>query len=155
LIQVPNKWLLEFNLPRRWACSIPNYENLWQIRTATWRVKKVLVESSDLIAFNFNEGTYQWTHYNWWYYMGTILVWLTIVCSRKHALFPTSNKLTTKRRQLTLKLLNAWRWFLLTFNTDQRFYRSSKQPRSPWSKLCLVLRTWRAMVNQLSQYFVN
>ncbi len=95
LIQVPNKWLLEFNLLRRWACSIPNYENLWQICTATWRVKKVLVESSDLIAFNFNEGTYQWAHYNWWYYMGTIVVWLNIVCSRKHTLSPTSNKLTT------------------------------------------------------------
>jgi hypothetical protein len=38
---------------------------------------------------------------------------------------------------------------LLTFNTDQRFYRSSKQPTSPWSKPCLVLRTWRAMANQL------
>jgi hypothetical protein len=33
----------------------------------------------------------------------------------------------------------------------QRF----KQPTSPWSKLCLVLRTWRAMVNRLSQYFVS
>jgi hypothetical protein len=28
-------------------------------------------------------------------YMGTIVVWLTIVCSRKHTPFPTSNKLTT------------------------------------------------------------
>jgi hypothetical protein len=26
-------------------------------------------------------------------YMGTIVLWLTIVCSRKHILFPTSNKL--------------------------------------------------------------
>jgi len=29
LIQVPNQWFLKFNLPREWACSIPNYENLW------------------------------------------------------------------------------------------------------------------------------
>jgi hypothetical protein len=28
-------------------------------------------------------------------YMGTIVQWLTIVCSRKHTLFPTSNKLAT------------------------------------------------------------
>jgi len=28
-------------------------------------------------------------------YMGTIILWLTIVCSRKHTQFPTSNKLTT------------------------------------------------------------
>ncbi len=28
LIQVPNQWFLEFNLPRRWACSTPNYRNL-------------------------------------------------------------------------------------------------------------------------------
>jgi hypothetical protein len=34
---------------------------------------------------------------------------------------------------------------------NQRFYRSLKQPMSPWSKLCLVLRTWRAMVNRLSK----
>jgi len=26
-------------------------------------------------------------------YMGTIVLWFTIVCSRKHTLFPTSNKL--------------------------------------------------------------
>jgi hypothetical protein len=25
--------------------------------------------------------------------IGTIVLWLTIVCSRKHTLFPTSNKL--------------------------------------------------------------
>jgi hypothetical protein len=25
-------------------------------------------------------------------YMGTIIIWLTIVCSSKHTLFPTSNK---------------------------------------------------------------
>jgi hypothetical protein len=28
-------------------------------------------------------------------HMGTIMLWLTIVCSRKHAPFPTSNKLAT------------------------------------------------------------
>jgi hypothetical protein len=28
-------------------------------------------------------------------YMGTIIQWLTIVCSRKHTLFLTSNKLAT------------------------------------------------------------
>jgi hypothetical protein len=62
---------------------------------------------------------------------------------------------TSYMQQLTPKLLKVWRWFLLTFNTDQRFYRGLKQPMSPWSKLCLVLKTWRAMANQLSQYFVN
>jgi hypothetical protein len=46
-------------------------------------------------------------------------------------------------------------WFLLTFNTDQRSYKGSKQPTSPWSKLCLVLKTWKTMANQLSEYFVN
>jgi len=35
----------------------------------------------------------------------------------------------------------------MTFNMDQRFYRGSKQPTSPWSKLYLVLKTWKAMVN--------
>jgi hypothetical protein len=78
-------------------------------------------------------------------YMGTIVLWLTIVCSRKHTSFLTSNKLTMneenemKRRQITPKLL--------TFNMDQRFYRGSKQPMSPWSKLYLVLKQWKAMVN--------
>ncbi len=28
-------------------------------------------------------------------YMGTIVLWLTIVCSKKHTPFPTSNKLAT------------------------------------------------------------
>jgi hypothetical protein len=37
-----------------------------------------------------------------------------------------------KRRQLTPKLLKVYRWFLLTFNMDQRFYIGSKQPMSPW-----------------------
>jgi hypothetical protein len=32
----------------------------------------------------------------------------------------------------------------------QKLYRGSKQPISPWSKLCLVLRTWRAKANRLS-----
>jgi hypothetical protein len=50
---------LEFNSPRKWACSTPNYENLWQIHTISASVKEVLGESSDLIAFNFNEGTNQ------------------------------------------------------------------------------------------------
>jgi thioesterase domain-containing protein len=36
-----------------------------------------------------------------------------------------------------------------------KFYKGSKQPTSLWSKLCLNLRAWRAMVNQLSQYFIN
>jgi len=31
---------------------------MWQIRTASGSVEKVLGESSDLTAFNFNEGTY-------------------------------------------------------------------------------------------------
>jgi len=38
----------------------------------------------------------------------------------------------------------------LTFNTNQRFYKGSKQPTSPWSKLYLVLRTWKAMANRLN-----
>jgi hypothetical protein len=58
-----------------------------------------------------------------------------------------SGKREMKKRQLTPKLLKAYRWFLLTFNMDQRFYIGSKQPMSPWSKLYLVLGTWRAMVN--------
>ncbi len=33
--------------------------------------------------------------YNPLIYMGTIVLWLTTVCSRKHTPFPTSNKLTT------------------------------------------------------------
>ncbi len=60
-----------------------------------------------------------------------------------------------KKRQLMPKLLKASRWFLWTFNMDQRFYRGSKQPTNPWSKLCLVLKTWRAMIDWLNQYFVN
>jgi hypothetical protein len=32
---------------------------MWQIHTASGSVKEVLGESLDLIAFNFNEGTYQ------------------------------------------------------------------------------------------------
>jgi hypothetical protein len=31
--------------------------SMWQIRTASGSVEEVLGESSDLIAFNFNEGT--------------------------------------------------------------------------------------------------
>jgi len=34
-------------------------KSMWQIRTANESVKEVLGESSDLIAFNFNEGTDQ------------------------------------------------------------------------------------------------
>jgi len=33
-------------------------KSMWQIRTANGNVKEVLGESSDLIALNFNEGTY-------------------------------------------------------------------------------------------------
>jgi hypothetical protein len=46
-------------------------------------------------------------------YMGTIILRLTIICSRKHTLFPTYNKLAMneeremKKRQLTPKLLKA------------------------------------------------
>jgi hypothetical protein len=32
-------------------------KSMWQIRTASGSVEEVLGESSDLIAFNFNEGT--------------------------------------------------------------------------------------------------
>jgi len=32
---------------------------MWQIHTASGSIKEVCGESSDLIAFNFNEGTYQ------------------------------------------------------------------------------------------------
>jgi hypothetical protein len=32
---------------------------MWQIRTVSGNVEEVLEESSDLIAFNFNEGTNQ------------------------------------------------------------------------------------------------
>ncbi len=35
------------------------------------------------------------------------------------------------------------------------FLQRFKHPTSPWSKLCLILKTWRAMVNQLSQYFIS
>jgi hypothetical protein len=34
-------------------------KSMWQIRTTNGNVKEVLGESSDLIAFNFNEGTNQ------------------------------------------------------------------------------------------------
>jgi hypothetical protein len=37
----------------------------------------------------------------------------------------------------------------MTFNTDQRFYKGSKQPMNLSSKLYLVLKTWRAMANRL------
>jgi hypothetical protein len=46
-------------------------------------------------------------------YMGTIVLWVTIICSRKHTLFPTSNKLARgglremKRRKLKPKLLKV------------------------------------------------
>jgi hypothetical protein len=116
---------------------------MWQIRTASGNIEEVLGESSDLIAFNFNESTdhelclqviclvTNATSYNvligqealfhqvsqlttglnmrtteWigrlmattWntyplIYMGTIVLLFTIVCSRKHTPFPTSNKL--------------------------------------------------------------
>ncbi len=39
---------------------------------------------------------------------------------------------------------------LIDIQHDQRFYKGSKQATSPWSKLYLVLRTWKAMANQLS-----
>ncbi len=59
LLQMSNQWFLEFNSLKRWACSIPNYENLWQIYTFNGNVKEVQRETLDLIAFNFNEGTNQ------------------------------------------------------------------------------------------------
>jgi len=31
-----------------------------------------------------------------------------------------------KKKQLTPKLLKVWKWFLLTFNTDQRFKAAHK-----------------------------
>jgi hypothetical protein len=34
------------------------WKSMWQIRIANGSVKEVLGESSDLIAFNFNEYTY-------------------------------------------------------------------------------------------------
>jgi hypothetical protein len=34
-------------------------KSMWQIRTVSGSVKEVLGESSDLIAFKFNEGTDQ------------------------------------------------------------------------------------------------
>jgi hypothetical protein len=34
-------------------------KTMWQIRTASGSVDKILRESSDLITLNFNEGTYQ------------------------------------------------------------------------------------------------
>jgi hypothetical protein len=39
-----------------------------------------------------------------------------------------------KRRQLTPKVLKAWRWFLLTFNTDQRFLQRFKATHEPLVK---------------------
>jgi hypothetical protein len=57
LIQVPNQLFLEVNSPRRWACSILNYENLCgKIRIASGSVEKVLGESLNLITLNFNES---------------------------------------------------------------------------------------------------
>jgi hypothetical protein len=50
---------LEFNSPRKWARSTPNYKNLWQICTTSENIEKVLGESSDFITFNFNEGKSQ------------------------------------------------------------------------------------------------
>jgi len=35
------------------------WKSIWQIRTASGNVEEVLGESSDLITFNFNEGTNQ------------------------------------------------------------------------------------------------
>ncbi len=34
-------------------------KSMWQIRTISGNVKEVLGESSDFIAFNFNQGTNQ------------------------------------------------------------------------------------------------
>jgi hypothetical protein len=48
--------IIRVQYARRWACSIPNYGNLWQIHTASGSIEKVLGESSDLITLNFNEG---------------------------------------------------------------------------------------------------
>jgi hypothetical protein len=120
-------------------------KSMWQIRTTSGNIEKVLGENLDFITFNFNEGIDQElclqvrclvtnaTSYNvfigqeayfhevsqlitslsmrttrWigrlmattWdtyplIYMETIVLWLTIVCSRKHTPFPTSNKLAT------------------------------------------------------------
>ncbi len=52
--------ILRVQFTRRWACLTPNYKNLGgKIHTTSGSVKEVLKESSDLIAFNFNEGTDQ------------------------------------------------------------------------------------------------
>jgi len=50
---------LEFNLPRKWACSTPNYGNLWQIHTTNGSVEEVFRNSLNLITLNFNECTDQ------------------------------------------------------------------------------------------------
>jgi hypothetical protein len=34
-------------------------KSMWQIRTISRSIKEILGESSDLIALNFDEGTYQ------------------------------------------------------------------------------------------------
>jgi hypothetical protein len=128
---------------RIWKIKLIIHKSMWQICTTSRSIEEVLGESSDLITFNFNEGTNHElflqvrclvtnaTSYNvfigqealfppgfttsssvrttkWigrlmatiWdtyplIYMGTIVLWFTIVCSRKHTQFPTYNKLAT------------------------------------------------------------
>jgi hypothetical protein len=65
-------------------------------------------------------------------YMGTMVLFFTIVCSRKHTPFPTSNKLPTKwiegdeKDTTYTQTTKSLRWFLQTFYTNQRFYKGSK-----------------------------
>jgi hypothetical protein len=95
-------------------------KSMWQICIASKSIKEVLSESLDLITLNLcSLGKMPYFHQvsqlttglsmrttKWikrlmtttWdtyplIYMGTIVLWLTIVCSRKHTPFPTSNKL--------------------------------------------------------------
>ncbi len=51
--------ILKVQFAKKMGCSTPNYENLWQIRTASGSVEEVLRENSDLNALNFNGGTDQ------------------------------------------------------------------------------------------------
>jgi hypothetical protein len=46
-------------------------------------------------------------------YMGTIVLWLTIICSRKHAPFPSFNKLATSGYKEMKKTLDFKKVFIL------------------------------------------
>jgi hypothetical protein len=92
--------------------------------------------------------------------MGTIFLWLTIVCSRKHTISyiqQVNHEWIKEDEKETAyaQAIESLRVVPTNIHMDQRFYKGSKQPMSPWSKLYLILRTWRTMANRLSQYFVN